>query len=152
MKGGRSANDEQAVAEGAGLTAGQVLGEVAWLMSQSPPHRSIPLGALTWLVLPAIQLNQFKLHRVGNKPWGYISWAFLVASIVDRLKNGNLQLAPGEWKSGPELFLVDLVAPFGGAQELIGEVAKNFPDLPLKSVARNAEGIMRLGEFVPKQP
>src|SRR4051794_1696137 len=31
-------------------TVAQVLGEITWLMTQSPRHKAIPLGDLEWLV------------------------------------------------------------------------------------------------------
>jgi cytolysin-activating lysine-acyltransferase len=31
-------------------------------------------------------------------------------------------LAPGDWKSGPEAWLIDLVAPFGGGGDVIKDV------------------------------
>jgi hypothetical protein len=33
-------------------TVSQVLGEITWLMTQSPRHKVIPLGDLEWLLMP----------------------------------------------------------------------------------------------------
>jgi cytolysin-activating lysine-acyltransferase len=41
-------------------TVAQVLGEITWLMTQSPRHKAIPLGDLEWLLMPAILLRQFE--------------------------------------------------------------------------------------------
>src|SRR5262245_16311859 len=41
-----------------GKTAAQVLGEIVWLMVQSPRHKSLALSSLEWFVMPAIQLKQ----------------------------------------------------------------------------------------------
>src|SRR5436190_902353 len=42
-------------------TVAQVLGEITWLMTQSPRHKAIALGDLEWLVMPAILLRQFRI-------------------------------------------------------------------------------------------
>ena len=42
-------------------TVSQVLGEITWLMTQSPRHKAIPLGDLEWLLMPAILLRQFRI-------------------------------------------------------------------------------------------
>src|SRR4051812_12670927 len=42
-------------------TVAQVLGEITWLMTQSPRHKATPLGDLEWLLMPAILLRQFRI-------------------------------------------------------------------------------------------
>ena len=42
-------------------TVAQVLGEITWLMTQSPRHKAVPLGDLEWLLMPAILLRQFRI-------------------------------------------------------------------------------------------
>jgi hypothetical protein len=42
-------------------TVAQVLGEITWLMTQSPRHKAVPLGDLEWLVMPALLLRQFRI-------------------------------------------------------------------------------------------
>ncbi len=42
-------------------TIAQLLGEITWLMTQSPRHRALALGDLDWLVMPAILLRQFRI-------------------------------------------------------------------------------------------
>src|SRR4051794_25824411 len=49
-------------------TVSQVLGEITWLMTQSPRHKSIPLGDLEWLVMPAVLLQQFRMFYKGEQP------------------------------------------------------------------------------------
>ena len=51
-------------------TVSQVLGEITWLMTQSPRHKSIPLGDLEWLLMPAILLRQFRIFYKGEQPVG----------------------------------------------------------------------------------
>ena len=56
-------------------TVAQVLGEIAWLMTQSPRHKFIPLGDLEWLLMPALLLRQFRIFYKGEQPVGIALWA-----------------------------------------------------------------------------
>jgi hypothetical protein len=51
-------------------TVAQVLGEIAWLMTQSPRHKAVPLGDLEWLVMPTLLLRQFRIFYKGEQPVG----------------------------------------------------------------------------------
>ena len=103
-------------------TVSQVLGEIAWLMTQSPRHKSITLGDLEWLVMPAILLRQFRLFYKGVQPVGVALWALADATVAKRIDAGDNRLTAVEWKSGSHLRIVDIVAPFGGEAEMRGQV------------------------------
>jgi RTX toxin acyltransferase family len=51
-------------------TVSQILGEITWLMTQSPRHKAIPLGDIEWLLMPAILLRQFRIFYKGEQPVG----------------------------------------------------------------------------------
>lgn len=44
-------------------TIAAVLGEIAWLMSQSPAHRQLFIADLEWLIMPPLLLGQFRLFH-----------------------------------------------------------------------------------------
>jgi cytolysin-activating lysine-acyltransferase len=96
----------------------QVLGEIAWLMTQSPRHKTIPLGDLEWLVMPAILLRQFRIFYKGEQPVGVVLWALVDDIVAKRIDAGDGRLTVVEWKSGPNLYIIELVAPFGGEVEM----------------------------------
>ena len=100
----------------------QVLGEITWLMTQSPRHKSIPLGDLEWLVMPAILLKQFRLFYKGEQPVGVALWALVDEIVAKRIDAGDARLTAVEWKSGSQMRIVDVVAPFGGEAEMRGQV------------------------------
>ena len=93
-----------------------MLGSVAWLMMSSPAHKHLFITDFEWLVVPPILHKQFRIWRRRNVPVAYACWAYLNEAAETRLRNGVRRLAPGEWKSGDNLWLVDLVAPFGGGE------------------------------------
>jgi cytolysin-activating lysine-acyltransferase len=98
-----------------------LLGPIAWLYMNSPQHRNQFIADLEWRVMPALVLDQAKLYMRDEAPVGYASWAFLSAEAAERYRATG-RLAPGDWKSGSEAWLIDLVAPFGGGGELIKDV------------------------------
>jgi cytolysin-activating lysine-acyltransferase len=103
-------------------TVAQVLGEITWLMTQSPRHKAIPLGDLEWLVMPAILLRQFRIFYSGERPVGVALWALADDLVAKRIDAGDKRLAAAEWKSGAVLRIVELVAPFGGEAEIRAKV------------------------------
>jgi cytolysin-activating lysine-acyltransferase len=107
-----------AQAEPAPKTVSQVLGEITWLMTQSPRHKSIPLGDLEWLVMPAILLKQFRIFYKGEQPVGVALWALVDEIVAKRIDAGDTRLTAVEWKSGSHMRIVDVVAPFGGEAEM----------------------------------
>jgi cytolysin-activating lysine-acyltransferase len=99
-------------------TVSQVLGEIIWLMTQSPRHRTIPLGDLEWLLMPALLLRQFRIFYNGQQPVGVALWALADDLVAKRIDAGDTRLSAAEWKSGSNTRIVVLVAPFGGEMEI----------------------------------
>jgi cytolysin-activating lysine-acyltransferase len=121
--GSRSpAGDTQPQAEPPPKTVAQVLGEIAWLMTQSPRHKAIPLGDLEWLVMPAILLRQFRIFYKGEQPVGVALWALADDLVARRIDAEDRRLAAVEWKSGSNMRIVDIIAPFGGEAEMRSKV------------------------------
>jgi cytolysin-activating lysine-acyltransferase len=107
-----------APSEAAPKTVAQVLGEIAWLMTQSPRHKAMALGDLEWLVMPAILLRQFRIFYKGEQPVGVALWALADDLVAKRIDAGDRRLTAVEWKSGAAMRIVDIVAPFGGEAEM----------------------------------
>ena len=103
-------------------TVAQVLGEITWLMTQSPRHKAIPLGDLEWLVMPAILLRQFRIFYQGEQPVGVALWALADEFVAKRIDAGDTRLTAVEWKSGTNMRIIDIVAPFGGEAQMREQV------------------------------
>jgi cytolysin-activating lysine-acyltransferase len=117
----------------------QFLGDVSWLMMGSPLHRHTFLADFEWLVLPAMGLKQVRLYRdETGATIAYISWALVSDEVNRRLQSGNGRLQASEWRSGPHPWIIDVVAPYGRAEELMDEfqrsvfAGKPVAVLPLK--------------------
>jgi cytolysin-activating lysine-acyltransferase len=119
----------------------EVLGEVTWLMTHSPAHKHLFLADLEWLVLPPVMVKQFRLFKNGNRPFAFASWAYLDEEAEKRLLAGQPRLRPGDWRSGDRLWLIDVVAPFGGADGVLAHLKqKIFPEQRLMALRPNPDG------------
>lgn len=111
-----------ATPQGAARTVSQVFGEITWLMSQSPVHKNLFLSDLEWKVMVPVMLQQFRLFYDQEKPVGVIFWAFVNDEVAQRLAGGDKRLRPQDWKSGERREVVEIVAPFGGAEEMVKDL------------------------------
>jgi len=126
LQGGPAAgaSAHEALAGGAAKTVSQVMGEITWLMTQSPRHKAIAIGDLEWLLMPAILLKQFRIYYSGERPVGVALWALVDDTVAKRIDAGDRLLAAAEWKSGPYPRIIDVVAPFGGEAEMRKQIAE----------------------------
>lgn len=123
-------------------TVSHLLGEMTWLLTQSPLHRGLSIGDIEWLIMPALIHQQFYVFRDGDKPVGLALWAKCNAEAVQKLEGGMIKpenrLTLEEWTSGEAIWLVDLIAPFANQENRHREIM--MADLisgPLKGQAFN---------------
>lgn len=103
-------------------TVAQVLGEITWLMSQSPLHRQLFISDLEWFAMPAILLEQFRIWNGPDAPAAVALWATVSPETEARLEAGASKLRPDEWQNGDRPWLIDLVAPFGAVDEILADL------------------------------
>jgi len=127
--------------EGAAKKVSEVLGEITWLMSQSPLHKQFFISDLEWLVMTPVMLQQFRLFYDKDKPIGVAFWATVNAEVEERLAAGTSRLRPQDWKSGDRLWVVEVIAPFGGAEEMVKDLkAKVFAGREMRFLAVGERG------------
>lgn len=102
-----------------------LLGSVSWLMLAGSATRHILLSELEWRVMPPLVLNQAKIFMRDGMPVAYASWALLSPQVAHRFRQPPHRLTPAEWKSGSEAWLVDVMAPFGGVQEVLRDLRES---------------------------
>ena len=130
---------------GAPRTAAEALGQIVWLLTQSPLHRELKLKELEWSVMPAVLKEQFRIFRFGplpeargidvsaaappgldkaaieQLPLGVALWAHLSAEAEAKLERGeHLDLA--DWSSGDRTWLIELISPFANEQNRLAEI------------------------------
>jgi len=128
--------------EGKEVSATRLLGEITWLMMQSDTHRYIFVVDLERLIKPAIQTGQFKIYRnQKGQPIGYVSWAFLSPEVEERFMTVPDQLRPSDWKTGPQPWIIDFLAPFGGTKQFVEDLRINvFPKDTVNSLRPAEDG------------
>jgi cytolysin-activating lysine-acyltransferase len=123
-------------------------------MSQSPLHRTMLIADLEWYAMTPALLQQFRLYydsgdaKQGPKPIGVVLWADVAAEVAARLASDRPRLRPQDWKSGErvapnerQLWVVDVIAPFGGAEDMVRDLKANvFPTREVRCVRMDAQG------------
>lgn len=110
-------------------TVASALGEIAWLMTQSPTHKHFAIADLEWLVIPALLLKQCRIFYDGQRPVACALWGFLSPETEQRLSEGVMRIRPDEWKAeNGKPWLVDAICPFDTAdgalsKRVVGELA-----------------------------
>jgi cytolysin-activating lysine-acyltransferase len=116
---------------GGAVTISHLLGEMTWLLTQSPLHRALAIGDIEWLVMPALIHQQFYLFRDGERPVGLALWAKCGPEAEAKLDRGMVEpenrLTLEEWTGGDTIWLVDLIAPFATPENKQREIM--FADL-----------------------
>lgn len=106
-------------------TFATVIGEITWLLTQSPLHKHLAISDLEWMLMPPVLLNQFKIYHNEDQPVGVALWGYLSPEAEQRLKAAS-RIAPQDWgngatldpvegmtaKEGGTLWLIELISPF----------------------------------------
>ena len=122
-------------------TVSDIFGQVTWLMTQSKGHRNFFISDLEWMAMPPLLLRQFRIFPGKDQPLGVALWARLSDEVVARMESGGNRLAPGEWNSGDNLWLVELIAPFGHQDKMLEDLQNTvFAGKTVRMHATNKEG------------
>lgn len=133
MSGVAPMTDVQDQAAPAAKTISQMLGEIVWLMSQSPTYKQLFIGDLEWFAMPPILSEQFRVFYGPNSPAAVAFWAFVSEETEQRLEAGGHKLRADEWRNGDRPWLVELVAPFGAEEEILRDLSTSaFEGKPFK--------------------
>ena len=104
------------------------LGQAVWLMTVSKEHRDLKISDIEDLITPAILLQQFKIYMKDKQPIAFLAWASVSDEVKTRFERGNRILEPHEWRSGPNIVIVECVSPFADR----AEIEKQFTDSIIK--------------------
>lgn len=136
----KSAEARKAAAIGTVDPSG-LLGAAVWLMLSSSAHKHLFVTDFEWLVVPPILAKQFRLFRRDNVPVGFISWALLDDEAEARIINGSVKLAPNEWNRGDRFWIIDVIAPFGGIDDMMKDLKeKVFKNNVVKYIQADEDG------------
>lgn len=113
-----------------------LIGEITSLLLLSKVHRKFQIRDIADIILPAINLNQFRIYRNKSKqPIALVTWAYFDDKTEQEYLNGKTVLSEKELKSGNILYITDFIAPYGHAKKVISDLRTNiFPNSEAKSL------------------
>ncbi|WP_425406080.1 toxin-activating lysine-acyltransferase [Hwanghaeella sp.] len=118
--------DPEVAGNGAGqrsLTLGQAASEILWLMTQTASHRHFFLADAEWLIFAPVARSRFRMYRDDKgAPAGCVLWASLSEEVEKRVEAGASRLAPADWTSGENLWIIDVIAPKGKAAGMVEDM------------------------------
>jgi hemolysin-activating ACP:hemolysin acyltransferase len=79
------------------------------LYRQFPKYDKFTYAELTKMIIPSINLDQYQIHRVGNKDIGFTNWAFISDTVEERFKLIG-KLKPNEWNCGDNIWVMQVIA------------------------------------------
>jgi len=110
-------------AEQRSLTLGQAASEVLWLMTQTTSHRHFFIADAEWLIFAPVARSRFRIYRdEKGAPAGCVLWASLSDEVEKRVESGATRLAPADWTSGDNLWIIDVIAPKGKAAGMVDDM------------------------------
>ncbi len=94
------------------------LGQVCWLMGLSEAHRDLPLREMEARIQVPLMLRQLRIYTEGARPIAALTWGSVSESIRQALRFPTYQMMMQDWRSGPELVIVDCISPFTDRQRI----------------------------------
>ena len=107
----------------------EALGRMVWLMGHSRHHASYKVSDIYRLILPAIANYQFRVWDGENNPQGFMIWAWLTDEASENYERGSVHITGQDFVGGNNLWIVELVMPFGNAKQMMFEGRKHLVSL-----------------------
>ncbi|MEY8840518.1 toxin-activating lysine-acyltransferase [Cribrihabitans sp. XS_ASV171] len=98
----------------------RIYGDMSFLAFRSSRHSRMSVGQLRTYLEPAIEFGQFRVFRFDDVPRAMITWAYMGPDSIRKLIEGA-PLEPADWRSGPDLWVIDLIAPY---RRLTGQLVR----------------------------
>lgn len=119
----------------------RLIGDIVMLLSLSPAHNDYRIQHLAQVVLPPVQLNQFRIyHDHARKPVGFVSWAMLSAAAESKFLNEAAALTLAEWASGDRMYFMEFIAPYGHARAIARDLKQRFSNRRAHAVRFDLSG------------
>lgn len=111
-------------------------------------------GGKARVLMTPILLQQFRLFYTSDRPVGVVLWAQVNDEVAKNIADGATRIRPQDWRSGENLWVVEVIAPFesadacghpkrrqNGAEEMVKDLKeKVFPARTINYVAVSRDG------------
>ncbi len=124
----------------------EALGMITSLMMNSR-YESWLVSDIACNIMPALRVGQCKIYFDGTgAPSAFVTWACVDDASHDALRLEGRNPPPEKWTSGRNLWVIDLVAPFGNTfyvikQDLYRSHFKGYD--VAHAIRRNPDGSVR---------
>ncbi|MEP4978982.1 toxin-activating lysine-acyltransferase [Ascidiaceihabitans sp.] len=88
------------------------LGKASWLLAQSALHKNMPVSWIEPNIMAPLMFKQLRVFTRGNQPLAFLTWGYVSFAVSERLKHPDYQIALTDWRSGPDVAVVECVSPF----------------------------------------
>lgn len=106
------------------------LADITRLMATGPHYKNWPLKSIERLIVPPVNLTQYKLFRHAKKTVGFVTWAFMSEESSISFDHGTRLLQPSDFSSGDRLWVMDFCvsseAPKGLPQKMVRYIRNTF--------------------------
>lgn len=104
----------------------RIVGGVVYLCEHSLIHKNYRVGELSAVILPALQLGQFRYYDTPQgEPVAFLCWAFASAETINKLRSGLVLDAAADWTGGKTLMFPEFIAPFGHLRQIVADLCNN---------------------------
>ncbi len=91
------------------------LGKASWLLTQSGLHKSKPVSWIEPNIMAPLMFKQLRVFARGKQPLAFLTWGYVSFAVSERLKHPEYQIALADWRSGPDVAVVEWYCRFVGA-------------------------------------
>ena len=142
------------------------LGYMVSLSSHSPQHHDYSVYDIGRLYWPPLTLNQCRVFMASEYPdgflsprddWaiGFVTWALMSPDSIEAYVTGSRKLTPDDFHSGAELWVIDMIAPFGGVQRMVRDIRRmlsdRYPNTRANIIRNYRSDRRRFGHFTRKE-
>jgi len=96
-----------------GSLAPRIFSDAMYLASYFKYYDNWRMVAFKRFLLMPIVKEQYFLFRNNDMPVMFLSYAFVNDDAIKELTSGERSIRSDEWKSGDNLFIPDIISPFG---------------------------------------
>ena len=120
------------------------LGKLCFLAGFCPLHRSYRGAVLAGLFFPAVNHGCVRFFEDDNGATAAaLIWARLTDDAARRMLHEGVLPGEAEWTAGPNLWFLDLIAPFGHGRQVARHIARHPPEGPFHFARLDRQGNLR---------
>jgi len=112
----------------------RIYGEIAFLCFHSKLYQKWSMQAIAKVFEAPIYLKQFQVYRAKDVPRGVVTWGLLSADCERKYLSGEGLDEFDQWNSGEQLWIMDIMAPWGHGKEIIKNIKDTVPVDSVKTI------------------